>query len=100
MIFEYSDKLKQYMQRTHKEYILIEVVTADTSDLEVSEIAVRFVDRKMAEHYITKKRFRQIEGETGKLLLPPYPIKYSDTVQLSLRSFLFFHLITQKGMKL
>lgn len=100
MRFEYSENLKKYMHRTHKEYILIEVITADTSDLEVSEIATRFVDKRMAEHYLTKKRFRQIEGEVGWLLLPPYPVKYSDTVALSLRSFLFIHLITQKGMKL
>lgn len=100
MTFNFSDKLKDYIKKADKKYILIEVVTADTSDIEVTEIATRFVDEKMASTYVEKKKYREEETEVCTLLLPRYPIKYSDTVELDLKSFLFIHLITQKGMKI
>ena len=100
MTFHYSEQLKEYMEKKNKEYILVEVVTADTSDVEVTEIATRFVDKKMADHYIHEKHYRVEAGEVGQLLLPRYPIQYADIVELSLKSFLFIHLVTQKGMKI
>ena len=100
MVFQYSEKLKDYMRKSGKEYILVEVVTADTSDIEVTEIATRFVDARMAANYIEKKHYRAVDGEVGRILLPKYPIQYADTVELDLRSFLFIHLIAQKGMKI
>ena len=100
MEFQFSERLKNYIKKTGRQHILIEVVTANTSDIEVSEIAVRFVSPRIADHYIREKRFAEKQTEVCTVLLPRYPINYADTVMLDIRSFLFFHLLRQKGMKI
>ena len=59
MEFQFSERLKNYIQKTGKQFILVEVVTADTSDIEISEIAVRFVSRRIADHYIRDRHFME-----------------------------------------
>ncbi|MBQ8934291.1 MAG: hypothetical protein IJ061_08415 [Lachnospiraceae bacterium] len=100
MEFQFSERLKNYIQKTGKQFILVEVVTADTSDIEISEIAVRFVSRRIADHYIRDRHFIEKQTEVCSLLLPRYPLRYADMVELDLRSFLFIHLLKQKGMSI
>lgn len=99
MVFEYSPELRAYMEKTGKKCILVEMVEINNSDLEVSELHVRFADRRTREVFVDKKRYLVAETELGEVLLPRFPLQFEETVMFSLRSVLGIKSIKCKGIK-
>ena len=99
MVFEYSPELRAYMEKTGKKCILVEMVEINNSDLEVSELHVRFADRRTREVFVDKKRYLVAETELGEVLLPRFPLQFEETVTFSLRSVLGIKSIKCKGIK-
>jgi len=99
MVFEYSPELRAYMEKSGKRSILVEMVEINNSDLEVSELHVRFADKRTREIFTSKKRYRVMETELGEVLLPPFPLDFEETVTFSLRSILGIKSIKCKGIK-
>jgi len=100
MVFEYSPELRAYMEKTGKTSILVEMVEINNTDLEVSELHVRFADKRTREVFTGKKRYRVVETELGEVLLPPFPLEFAETVTFSLRSILGIKSIKYKGIKI
>lgn len=100
MVFEYSPDLRAYMEKTGKKSILVEMVEINNTDLEVSELHVRFADRRTREIFAGKKRYRVVETEPGEVLLPPFPLQFEDPVTFSLRTILGIKSIKYKGIKI
>lgn len=100
MNFSYTPELQEYMREKGKNSILVELVEVNTSDLEVSELHVRFADPKTREVFLTRHRYRSVPTELGEVLLPPYPLEFADTVTFGLKSFLFIKYISHKGIKI
>ncbi len=100
MKFVYEDALKEYMEKTGKRIIAVEVASSNCSDIEVTEIYVHFIKEKQAEYYKAKKRFRGYETEMGEVLLPAYRLVYEDTVVFGLKTFWFIKSVTYKGIKI
>ena len=100
MVFAYSPDLRAYMEKTGKKSILVEMVEINNSDLEVSELHVRFADRRTREIFTGKKRYRAVETELGEVLLPPFPLQLEETVTFSLRSVLGIKSIKYAGIKI
>ncbi|EET61207.1 hypothetical protein BRYFOR_06852 [Marvinbryantia formatexigens DSM 14469] len=100
MKFVYEPALQEYMQRRRKNKIVVEVITSNNSDFEVTELHVHLADEKRAAFFIEKKHFRAHETEYGSVLLPPYRLEYEETVIFGLRKILFVHWLTWQGIRL
>lgn len=99
MEFRYEPQLQEYIRKHNKKTIVVEMVEVSSSDLEITELHVHFVDARMREQFLTKKRYRSVPTEFGEVLLPPYPLEYADTVTLGLKKILFFQYLTYTGIK-
>lgn len=100
MNFIYEPTLLEYMQKINKNAIVVEVITSNNSDFEVTELHVHLISRKQAEFFKNKKHFICKETAAGEVLLPPYRLEYDETITFALKSFLFFHWIHYDGIRL
>lgn len=96
----FEPALREYMRKKDKRTVVVEVVTSNCSDFEVTELMVNLVGEKRAEYFRTKKKFRSYEADGGELLLPPYRLDFDDTLTFGLKSFLGIKQVTHQGIKL
>ena len=99
MEFVYTPELVEYLRAKSKRFIVVEVVSSDHSDFEVTELYPHIVSEKKAAEFL-KKRFVAKPAPVGEVLLPPYRLHYADTVTFSLRSFLGVKSLRQEGIEL
>lgn len=100
MDFIIEDALKAHMKQTGKQTIVVELVTAETSDIEISELHVYLADEKKATFLKEKKRYRRYETEGGAVLLPAFPLQCEQTIHFWLRKFWCFKFVGYSGMKI
>ena len=98
MTFTYTPELLEYMKQKQNTTILVEMVELNNTDLEIMELSIRLPDAQTRERFINKKQYRVIQTDVGEVLLPNFPLIYSDTVAFGLRKILFFRQITCKGI--
>ena len=96
---EYDEALRGYMAQKGLSTIVVEVVSSQNSDIEVTELHVHLVREGKAEEF-KKRKYRSVETELGEVLLPPYVLEYDETVRFSLGSFWIFHWVKQTGIRL
>lgn len=99
MEFKYESSLLDYMKKNNKRTIVVELVEINNSDFEITELHVRFVDARLREQFLTKKRYHLHPTPHGEVLLPHFPLELEETVSFGLKSFLFFKHITYTGIK-
>ena len=100
MEFHFEPELRAYMKEKGHRTILVEMVEINNSDLDVSELNIRFPNARIREQFITKKNYRVFETEVGEVLLPRFPLQMDEVITFGLKKVLFFHKITCKGIKL
>lgn len=100
MNFIYEPALLNHMQAKRKETIIVEVISSNTSDFDVTELHVYLANEKKALFFLEQKHFRSIKTPHGQVLLPPYHLEYDDTVTFGLKSFLGYKYVTYKGIRL
>lgn len=99
MEFIYEPKLIEYMNKKEKRNIVVEEITSNHSDFEITELYIHLIDDKQTEFFKTKKRYYSKNTRIGEVLLPPYALKYDDTVTFGLKSFLGIKHVTCKGIR-
>lgn len=99
MEFQYGQALLEYMEKKNKRTIVVELVEVNNSDFEITELNVRFVDRRMREHFLNKKHYRLFETPHGEVLLPRFPLELEERVTFDLKRVLFYSYITYTGIK-
>ena len=99
MNFVMEDALKEHMQKTGKHNIVIEVVSADNSDIEITELHVYLADNKRVAFLKAEKSYRGVETEMGEVLLPAFRLQYDKTVRFFLKKFLCFKSVGYEGIK-
>jgi hypothetical protein len=97
--FVYDDALREYMTAKGKRHIVIEVVSSDHSDIEITELYPHIIGEKKAAEF-KRRRYAVRETDMGEVLLPPYRLHYADTIRFTLRSFLGIKSIRQEGIEL
>lgn len=100
MNFIIDDALKAHMQRTGKNNIIVEMVTAETSDIEISELHVYLADEKQATFFKEKKRYWGHSIDGGEVLLPRFPLHCEENVRFWLKTFLCFKSVGYEGIKM
>ena len=100
MKFIIDEALKTHMQHTGKNHIVVEMVTAETSDIEISELHVHLIDDRQAVFFKEKKRYRSFEAEVGEVLLPKFPLTCEDEVYFWLKKFWCFKSVGYSGIKI
>ena len=99
MEIRYTTELLEYMAEKGRNDIAVEVAATNHSDIEVTEIYVRLVSRKMLQQ-LRRKNYRIVETSIGKVALPPYRLHYSDVVTFGLKRHWLFRTITYDGIRL
>ena len=61
MNFNYEPALENYMRQKGKHNIVVEIVSSDSSDFQVTELHVHFVDEKLTDFLTHKKSFRSLK---------------------------------------
>lgn len=100
MNFVIEDNLKEHMERTGKKHIVVELVTADTSDIEISELHVYLTDDKQAKLLKEKKRYRGKATDMGEILLPAFPLQYDENIRFWLKKVLCFKMVGYEGIRI
>lgn len=98
MQFVYDPKLVEYIEKTGKKSIVVEMVSIDNSDFEITELHTHFIDARMRKKFIDQ-RYRVIETDHGEVLLPRFPLEINDVVTLRLKRFLFIKTLVADGIK-
>ena len=99
MEFTASPELKEYLLHKNKRYIVVEVVSSDHSDIEITELYAHVIPDKKAAEFL-KKRYVERQADFAAILLPPYRLRYAETVHFTLHSFLGIKSIRQEGIEL
>jgi hypothetical protein len=99
MEFRYTTQLLDYMAEKGRNDIAVEVAASNHSDIEVTEIYIRLVSRKMLQQ-LRKKGYRIEETSIGKVALPPYRLHYAPVVTFGLKRRFIFTTITYDGIRL
>lgn len=99
MDFTATPELKEYLLHKNKKYIVVEVVSSDHSDIEITELYAHVIPDKKAEEFL-KKRYVAKEADFATILLPPYRLHYAETVRFTLHSFLGIKSVRQEGIEL
>ncbi len=100
MNFICDDALTAYMKQKNKHNIVVELVTAETSDIEISELHVYLADDKQAQFLKEKKKYRGQVFSEGEVLLPRFPLQFEETVHFKLKKFLCFKTVGYEGIKI
>ncbi len=100
MNFVIEDALKEHMKKTGKTNIVVEVVSADNSDIEITELHVYLADDKRATFLKSEKHYRGKETEMGEVLLPVFRLQYDETVRFFQKRFLCFKSVGYEGIKI
>lgn len=99
MNFIYEPALQEYMKKKGKNTIVVEEITSNNSDFEITELHVHLIDEKRAEHFKSRKRYRGVKTEVGEVLLPPFKLTIDDVVTFGLKSFLGIKYVSCKGIQ-
>ena len=94
----YTPELLEYMDHKNNHTILVELAELNNTDLEIMELSIRLPDARTRNIFVEKKRYKVIKTEVGEVLLPRFPLNYSETVTFGLKKILFFKQITCKGI--
>ena len=100
MEFRFSEDLKAHMIKKRKLFFVIDVATANCSDIEVSEIFFRLADASHADYLVKKKRFRPVPCGEFTVLLPAFRLEYAPVVTLDLRRVWLFQKLSAEGIRL
>lgn len=98
MEFQYEPALLEYMEKHNKRTILVELVQINNSDFEISELHVRFVNKRLKKQFLDKG-YRINSTPYGEVLLPRFPLDMEPTVTFGLKKILFWDHLTYSGIK-
>lgn len=99
MEFIYTTALTAYMEKKEKNIIVVEEVSINNSDIEITELHVHLIDNKNADIFKQKKRYYAVPTDYGEVLFPPFKLKLANTITFDLKSFLGIKYLSYKGIK-
>ena len=95
-----TQELTDYMKAKGKYGIIVEVVSSDSSDFEVTELHTHFVSEKQAALFIRRKGFHPVEADGFSVLLPNYRLQLSGEIRFGLKKLGPIRLVQSEGIAL
>lgn len=99
MNFIYEPELIEYMQNKKRYNIIIELVSIDHSDIEMTDIHVFLANERQLKLFKEEKKYKTIKTSVGEILLPQYKFDVDDEIILGLKTTWCFKYITYKGIR-
>lgn len=90
--------LQEHMKKKKKTTIIVEAVTCNNSDFEITELSVRWAGARQAAVYKEQNSYFLKQLPEFEILLPDHRTKYKDTVTFGLKSFLGIKYLTYEGI--
>ena len=100
MKFTYTPELLEYMEQKKQKNIVIEVISCDHSDIEITELYVHLINDRLTKFYKEEKHFKSIETSAGEVLLPRYRLDYDEEIIFGLKRNWIFKSIDYQGIHL
>ena len=100
MEFIVSPEARLLLEKKRSRTIAVEVITADHSDFDVTELHVHPVSDRVAANLINEKHYRPRQADDLTVLLPNYRLTYADTVTFGTKKVLWFTALTYTGISL
>lgn len=100
MKFVYTSELLKYMAQKKQNTLVVEVVEANHTDIEFTDLHIHFVNKRMADIFKTERKYRSVPTEHGEVLLPRYKLEYDETITFDLKKVFLFHSVTCTGIRL
>ena len=91
--------LAAHMEKKGLDTVLVELVEINNSDLDVTELHPRLVDKRLRDIYVEKKGYRAVDAGWGTVLLPKFPLQMEEQVTFGLKRILFIKCVTCEGVK-
>jgi len=98
--FTYTPELLEYMEQKKQKNIVVEVVSCDHSDIEITELYVHLLNDRMAKFFKEEKHFKSIETAVGQVLLPKYRLEYDEEIIFDLKQNWIFKSVDYQGIRL
>lgn len=90
--------LQEYMKKKNKTTIIVEAVTCNNSDFEITELSVRWAGTRQATVYKEQNSYFLKQLSDFEILLPDHRTNYKDKVVFGLKSFLGIKYLTYDGI--
>ena len=101
MTFAIDPALRELIEKKGRRNIVVDVVTADHSDFDVTELHVFLVSDRHAGNLIKEKNFHPKQaGDDITVLLPNYRLEYDETITFGVKKVLWFTVLTHGGIHL
>lgn len=100
MEYVYEPALLEYMEQKGKKNIIVELVSCENSDIEITDLHVYIVDDERAKYFKEKKRYRSVKTSVGEVLLPVYKLDFDEKVIFGLKTFWIFKSVKYSGIRL
>ncbi len=98
--FIYEPELLEYMKKKGKKDIIVELVSIDHSDIEMTDIHVYLANHKQVKLFKEEKKYKSVKTSAGEVLLPQYRLELDENVTFGLKSFWIFKSVKYTGIRL
>ena len=94
----YTPELTEYIRKHNKQYLAVEMIELNNTDLEITDLHIYFVNKAMREQFV-KKGYSVVKTELCEVLLPRFPLRMEETVTFGLKNVFLFKRVTCDGIK-
>lgn len=100
MEFVYQPELVEYMNKTGKRDIIVELVSIDHSDIEMTDLHVFLANEKQIALFRDEKKYRCVKTSEGNVWLPKYKFETDEKIVFELKSFWIFKTLKYSGIRI
>ena len=100
MEFVYEPELLEYMKAKGRYDIVIELVSIDHSDIEMTDLHVFLANERQMKLFKDEKKYKSIKTSVGEVLMPIYKFEVDEKIVFGLKSTWIFKSLTYKGIRI
>jgi len=100
MEFIYEPELLEYMKAKGKYDIIIELVSIDHSDIEMTDLHVFLANERQMKLFKDEKKYKSIKTAVGEVLMPVYKFDVDERIVFGLKSTWIFKSLTYQGIRI
>ena len=102
MEFIYEPELLEYMKTKGRYDIIVELVSIDHSDIEMTDLHVFLANERQMKLFKEEKKYKSISTSVGEVLMPVYKFDMDEDEKIvfGLKSAWIFKTVTYKGIRI